>query len=51
MTELELMNAGELHHFFDDEINKLASRSQELVGKFNSTPSNDDETKAEILNL
>ena len=49
MTELELMNAGELHHFWDDEINQLAARAQELVDKYNSTPANDDETKAKII--
>lgn len=36
MTELELMNAGELHHFCDEEINELAFKGQELVEKFNS---------------
>ncbi len=49
MTELELMNAGELHHCWDDEINALAFRAQELVEKFNSTPANDDKTKYEII--
>lgn len=49
MTELELMNAGELHHFGDDEINKLASKAKELVEKFNTTPANDDERKATII--
>lgn len=49
MTELELMNAGELHHFWDEEINELAFKAQELVEKFNSTPANDDKAKGEIL--
>ena len=39
MTELELMNAGELHHFWDDEINQLAARAQELVEKYKNLPS------------
>ncbi len=49
MTELELMNAGELHHFWDDEINALAARAEKLVEKFNATSANDDETKNKII--
>ena len=49
MTELELMNAGELHYFYDDEINELASRAQELVEKYNCVPAKDGEARAEIL--
>lgn len=49
MTELELMTAGELHHFWDDEINALASTAQELIEKFNATPASDDKTQNEIL--
>lgn len=49
MTELELMNAGELHHFWDDEINELAARAEKLVEKFNSTPATDDEARNKII--
>ena len=45
MTELEHMNAGELHCFYDEEINELALRAQELVEKYNAIPVNDDEAK------
>lgn len=49
MTELELMNKGELHYFDDKEINELAFRAQELVEKYNSVPVNDEEARAELL--
>lgn len=49
MTELELMNAVELHHFWDDEINALADRAEKLVKKFNSTPANDNEAKNKLI--
>lgn len=49
MTELELMNAGELHYFDDKEINELSLRAQELIEKYNAVPANDDTTRWEIL--
>lgn len=49
MTDLELMNAGELHFFDDEEINRLSCRAQELIDRYNATAANDDSTRAEIL--
>lgn len=49
MTELELMNAGELHFFDDEEINNLSRRAQELIEQYNSTAANDDNTRTKIL--
>lgn len=49
MTELELMNAGELHRFDDKEIDELAFRAQKLIEKYNSVPANDEEARTEIL--
>lgn len=49
MTELELMNAGELHHFDDKEINELTFRAQNLIEKYNAVPANDDDARTEIL--
>ena len=37
MTETELMNAGELHYFDDEEINALSYRAQELLEQYNNT--------------
>ena len=49
MTDLELMNAGELHHFDDKEINELAFRAQELIERYDSVPANDYDTRTELL--
>ncbi|MBQ8538571.1 MAG: sugar O-acetyltransferase [Ruminococcus sp.] len=49
MTELELMLAGELHHFCDEQIDKLGFKAQDLVEKFNSAPANDSETQNKII--
>ena len=49
MTETELMNAGELHYFDDEEINALSYRAQELLEQYNNTAANDEGTRTEIL--
>ena len=49
MTEIELMNAGELHHFNDEEINALSYRAQELLEQYNATAANDESARTEIL--
>lgn len=49
MTEMELMNAGELHFYDDEEINKLSCRAQELTEQYNSAAANDDAARTEIL--
>lgn len=49
MTELELMNAGELHYFCDEEIDAIAFKAQELIERFNAAPANDEATRKEIL--
>jgi maltose O-acetyltransferase len=49
MTELELMNAGELHHCDAKEIRELLNRAQLLLEKFNSAPANDNHARTEIL--
>ena len=49
MTDLELMNAGKLHRFDDDEINALGKRAELLTEKYNSTSVKDESTRTEIL--
>ena len=49
MTETELMNAGELHYFDDEEINALSYRAQELLEQYNTTAANDEDTRTAIL--
>ena len=49
MTDLELMNAGELHHCDDKEIQESISKAQELIEKYNSVPINDYDTRTELL--
>ena len=49
MTDLELMNAGKLHYYDDEEINRLARRAAELVEKYNSVTANDDLTREAVL--
>jgi maltose O-acetyltransferase len=49
MTDLELMNAGELHYFDDEEINRLSHRAKELIERYNAAAANDDSTRTAIL--
>lgn len=49
MTPIELMQAGKLHYFDDEEIQALTQRAQELTARFNAAAANDDEARAEIL--
>ena len=49
MTDLELMNAGELHHCEDKEIHKSISVAQAIIEKYNSVAYDDDNTRNELL--
>ena len=49
MTERELMLAGKLHHFDDDEINSLGKKAELLTEKYNATSVNDESIREEIL--
>lgn len=49
MTEKELMLAGKLHHFEDDELNTIAERAQLLIEQYNSTAADDEQKRTEII--
>ncbi len=49
MKPIELMQAGKLHHWNDEEINELGKRAERLIEKYNSTKADDYETRDNIL--
>ena len=49
MKQIELMQAGKLHHWNDLEIQALGKKAELLVERYNATKIGEDETRTEIL--
>lgn len=43
------MNAGKLHYYDDEEINKLSQKAQVLIDKYNSIPANNEAALTQTL--
>lgn len=49
MTNKELMTAGELHYFEDDEIRAMSEQAQLLIEEYNSVSVKDEKRRTEIM--
>lgn len=49
MKSIELMQNGKLHHWNNEEIQKLGKKAELLVEQYNSTKVGEDEKRTEIL--